>query len=178
MRPVAAVGIVVALAGVTGCNKSKKVADDLPPVASLTPEESGTPTPTEAAPEPKNYDPCALVSQQDAEQLAGTALDPASPSGNAENAVCTYTGPVTGPTAQVEVFIGDGAKKALDIDRETLGHAFVDIDGVGDEAYLEDFQIFFRKGKTWASIRLVRLEDAAGFAKPLENLARELASRM
>lgn len=177
-RSVAVVGVLLAVAALPGCSKAKKAAESPPPVVSQTPVDASSPTPTPTVAQPKNLDPCALVSQQDAEALAGTPLEAAEPSGNTEDSRCTYTGPVSGPLAQVEIHIGPGAKKALDIDKETLGHAFVPVEDLGDEAHLEDFQVFFRKGTIWASIRLVRLEDPAGYAKPLEDLARELASRM
>ncbi|MGC9671510.1 hypothetical protein ACNTMW_33825 [Planosporangium sp. 12N6] len=118
-------------------------------------------------------DVCALVSQQEAQQLAGTALNPATP----VRETCTYTGPVSGPTAQVEVFVGDGAKKYLDIER-TLGHQLRPLAGIGDEAYAEDGAVFIRKAGTWVSIRLTRLNDPAENRQPLENLARTVAGRL
>ena len=61
-------------------------------------------------------DPCKVVSKADAEKLAGTKLqDGVLVEG--EDPSCTYCGDPNGPTAQVEVFLNDGAKKYLDIDR-------------------------------------------------------------
>lgn len=118
-------------------------------------------------------DPCALVTKQEAEQLAGTALAPATP----VRETCTYTGPVTGPTAQVEIFVGDGAKKYLDIERD-LGHTLRPLAGVSDEAYAEDEAVFLRRSDRWVSIRLVRLNDPAENRTPLEELARKVATRI
>lgn len=118
-------------------------------------------------------DACKLITKADAERLAGTPLEDAVP----VRETCGYTGPVTGPTAQVEVYVGDGAKKMLDIDRD-LGHAFTPLAGIGDEAHLEDGAVFLRKGTVWVAIRLVRLDDPAVFRKPLEDAARTAAGRM
>lgn len=84
---------------------------------------------------------------------------------------------MTGPTAQVEVFVGDGAKKFLDTDRDTLGHAFTSVPGIGDEAYEEENVIFFNKGGTWVSIRLTLLNDPVLNKVPLETAAKTAAGR-
>ncbi|MCP2329269.1 hypothetical protein HDA40_007776 [Hamadaea flava] len=118
-------------------------------------------------------DPCKLLPKADAEKLARTPLDePVASEGS-----CTYTGPVTGPTAQVEVYVGDGAKKMLDIDRD-LQHSFTPVTGAGDEGFLEDGAVFFRKGETWVAIRLVLLNDPAANRVPLETAARAAAGRL
>ncbi|MFD4955645.1 DUF3558 family protein [Streptomyces sp. NPDC058451] len=165
---------VLAVLGLSGCGghgqpsaATPSSADPAP--ASRTPEKSAeAPPPNGAA-----VDPCALVTKQEAEKLTGTALDPATPVGE----TCTYTGPVTGPTAQVEIFVGDGAKKYLDIERD-LGHTLRPLAGVGDEAYAEDEAVFLRRSDLWVSIRLVRLNDPAENRTPLEELARKVATRI
>jgi hypothetical protein len=128
---------------------------------------------TTAPPAAPAVDACVLVTKQDAEKLAGTPLEDAAPVRD----TCSYTGPVTGPTAQVEVYVGDGAKKILDIDRE-LGHEFKTLTGIGDEAYAEDGAVFVSKSGVWVAIRLVRLEDPAVFRQRLEDLARTVAGRL
>ncbi|QOC92807.1 hypothetical protein [Micromonospora craniellae] len=81
-------------------------------------------------------DACALVTQEEAEKLAGTPLEePVS-----VRETCTYTGPVSGPLAQVEVFVS--------------------VSG------------------TWVAVRLVRLDDPAGYAKRLTDVARTVAGRL
>ncbi|MET8268200.1 hypothetical protein ACWD8I_20770 [Micromonospora arida] len=126
-----------------------------------------TATPARAA------DPCALVPKAAAERLAGTPLqDPvAAPES------CTYTGPTSGPTAQVEVYAGAGAKKILDIDRD-LGHELKAVVGVGDEAYIEDGAVFVNVDDTWVAIRLVSLADPAASQQALANLARDVVTRL
>jgi len=121
-------------------------------------------------------DPCKLVSKADAEKLAGTKLqDGVLVEG--DDPSCTYSGDPNGPTAQVEIFLNDGAKKYLDIDR-TLGHDFTTLTGSGDEAYYEEFTIFFRKGARWGAIHLVRLLDADHFVELLKALAKQVAAQL
>jgi hypothetical protein len=141
-----------------------EVADQLPiddcgaaAVASTPPQ---TPAPTASPspePTPPLIDACAALDQQQAEAIAGTPLGPAqTPSTGGLS--CTYAGPVDGPEAQVSIFIGDGAKGSYDTDR-ALNHQFRPVAGIGDEAWLEDYNIFFREGTTWVVIELVRLDN-------------------
>ena len=162
----------LALAVLVGCGSEKKT----PAAAAPTSAEptAVAPETTAARPVPTPMlDPCALLPKADAETVAGTPLDSATP----VRETCTYTGPPTGPTAQVEIFIGDGAKKILDVDRE-LSHAFTSLSGVGDEAYAEENAVFFRKGTIWVSLRLVRLNDPQENRAPLETVARMVAARI
>ncbi|MEV4532817.1 DUF3558 family protein [Asanoa sp. NPDC049518] len=162
--------LAVALTTLAGCGGDPATTPAGP--ASATGAATQEAPATEAAPATLP-DPCELITQADAEKLAGTPLDPPVP----VRETCTYTGPVTGPTAQVEIFVGDGAKKFLDIDRE-LKHEFTELAGIGDEAHLEDGTVFFAKGGVWVSIRLVRLVDPEETHKPLEAAARTAADRM
>src|SRR2546428_384172 len=68
-------------------------------------------------------DPCQVVTKADAEALARTPLFAGVP-GIPDEPSCTYNAPVTGPLAQVSVYIGPGAKKTLDVER-VLKHRFV-----------------------------------------------------
>ncbi|MFG1777343.1 DUF3558 family protein [Micromonospora sp. NPDC049048] len=162
----------VPLAGCGGAEGGQPPAPDV-----VAPSEAVVES-TEAEPEPTPSaaaapDPCALVSRKEAEQLAGTGLDDAKP----VRETCTYTGPVTGPTAQVEVFVGDGAKKFLDIERD-LGHELRPLPGVGDEAYASHEAVFVHRAGQWVSVRLVRLNDPAENRAPLERVARTVAGRL
>jgi hypothetical protein len=77
----------------------------------------------------------------------------------------------------VEIVVGDGAKKTLDIDRD-LGHTFTSPSGIGDEAYAEDYAIFVRAWGVWVSIHLVSLDDAANSGAGLQSLARTVVTRL
>ncbi|MFI8181189.1 hypothetical protein ACIF70_11780 [Actinacidiphila glaucinigra] len=118
-------------------------------------------------------DPCALVTQAEAERLAGTALKP----GQDLEGTCAYTAPESGPTAQVEVFAGEPGKNYYDAERG-LGHELKPLDGIGDEAWLEDGSVFLRASGQWVAIRLVRNEEPSRFDRPLEELARTVAGRL
>jgi hypothetical protein len=130
----------------------------------------------QCAPSVETVDACALVTQADAEALAGTPFDPPVKSVG----TCAYSTPATGPTRKVEVYLGEKAKSYYDVDRR-LGHEFTPIDDLGDEAYIEPVQniIFFRKSGLWVAIGLIRLDnDAAANNGPLETLARKVADKV
>lgn len=140
-----------------------------PEVASGTDEPPATET-TGAA---TAFDPCSLVTKAEADALAGITLD--APQKAPES--CLYPGPTTGPIGQVEVYLGDGAKKFLEIER-TLQHELTPLGGVGDESYRGESTTFVRVGSTWAALHLVRLNDPAENAGPLTELTRTIAARL
>ncbi|WP_233563159.1 DUF3558 family protein [Micromonospora musae] len=172
-RPAAALLAALLAATVAGCG-SEQEDPPVAPVGAAPSEQPATGAePSPPAAPPATVDPCALVTRKEAEQLAGTKLDAAVP----VRETCTYTGPVTGPTAQVEVFVGDGAKKFLDIERE-LGHELRPLAGVGDETYASLEAVFVSHSGQWVSVRLVRLNDPAENRAPLERIARTVAGRI
>lgn len=178
---VVAVALGLAVTGfVAGCSaqvtgSASAAADGAPPAAdpatgAVAPPADG---PTGALP-----DACTLLTLQEATKLAGTPLDPATPAGQGEEVtLCQYTGPTSGPVAQVEVYVGDGAKKILDIDRQ-LQHTITPLPATGDEAYEEDGNVFVRKGEVWAAVRLVRLNDPAENRDPLRAAAAIVVGRL
>ncbi|MEV2238272.1 hypothetical protein [Micromonospora sp. NPDC049891] len=162
----------VAVAVLAACGGGAEPAAAPPPPTEVAEPVAPTEA-TEPSAEAPAVDACALVSKADAEKLAGTPLDDAVPVRD----TCRYTGPVSGPVAQVEVYVGDGAKKILDVDRD-LDHEFETLSGIGDEAYLEDGAVFVNAAGVWVAIRLVRLDDPAKYHKPLTELARTVAGRL
>jgi hypothetical protein len=121
-------------------------------------------------------DPCKLLTQAEATTLAGVKVNAAVEAGAAgTQTLCQYTSDPSGPTAQVEIISGDGAKKELDIDRDTLGHPFTSVTGIGDEVDQEDGNIFIRKGDNWVDINLVKLNDPAENVKPMQTAAKIIA---
>jgi hypothetical protein len=177
---VVALALVVLTAAGCGSSDDGGVASGLtlPPLASTT-RTSGTTlagaTTTIAGPKGK-IDPCKVVTRDEAESLARTTLQQGVLV-EGEDPSCTYSGLPNGPTAQVEIFAGDGAKKYYDVDVQ-LGHQFTTVPNLGDEAHLEEFTIFTRKGTTWLAIHLVRLDDPDPYAAPLTNLARTAVGRL
>ncbi|WP_018505534.1 hypothetical protein [Parafrankia discariae] len=172
MLPVCA---VLVLLGVSGCGTSGDDAASSSAPGRQGPAATGgnkpeeTAAPSAAAP----ADACSLVTGPEAEKLAGTPLS--SPVSLAET--CTYTAPPSGPTAQVEVFVGETAANYLAAERGT-GHDLRPLSGIGDEAYLEDQGVFVNKAGFWVSIKLVRSNDPAENNGPLEELARTVAGRI
>jgi hypothetical protein len=152
-----------------GCGSTEKPSAQSSPTPHATPAAQASPR-LAALP-----DPCVLVTQADASTLTGTSMK-AGQEGNPVNPSCTY-GSAGGQTAQVQVFVGDGAKKTLDIDRQ-LGHTFNPVSSIGDEAYEENDSVFLRKGTIWVAIELVLLDDPAQNRAPLEQLAAKAAGRM
>jgi hypothetical protein len=181
-------GAALALASGCGSSSSSDAGGFLGTSSSSSPATGGS-TPTGSAPSsaaasnsaPAKLDACALLTKTEAEALAGTPLNAAvaaGPAGSGDNTLCQFTGPTTGPTAQVEVFVGDGAKKQLDIDRDTLMHAFTDCAGIGDQCLQEDDNIFVQKNGTWASINLVLLNDPSMNVQPLQTAIKQIADRL
>ncbi|QXE36993.1 hypothetical protein KQY30_25045 [Streptomyces sp. GMY02] len=174
---------LVAVLALQGC----QALDDEPDPAPTTSDAPSSPTvPAEQPPEepaaspaasPSSAvdtgDPCAIVTQAEAEKLADSKLNPAKPLAE----TCTYTGLASGPSAQVEVFIADTARNYLDAERG-IGHDLSPLSGIGEEAYLEDGSVFFRTSEQWFSIRLVRSVPPEETRKPLEDLARTVAGRL
>lgn len=118
-------------------------------------------------------DPCGLITQADAERLAGTPLDAPVPGDHA----CVYTGPVTGPTAQVEIYVGQGAQKQLDIER-TLDHELTELPDIADEAWLSDTGGYARVGQLWVSVLVVLLEEPSQYASRLTDAVTTAAGRL
>jgi len=165
-----AVAVVVAL-GLAGCGGSDDDSASPPATSSAAGGQKGSAAGGKAA--SAATDPCALVSRQEAEQLAGISLNGAV----TQPETCTYTAPPNGPTAQVEVFAGKTAESYLAAERG-VGHVLRPLPGIGDEAYVEDYAVFVQKRDFWVSIDLTRSNDPAENRGPLENLARTVAGRL
>ncbi len=166
--------VVVAL---TACGSSSKKSADTPTTDAPTTTATAAPETTTTAAAAK-LDACALVTKTQAESVIGTPLQDALSVANADVDSCTYPGDPTGPTAQVEVFVGAGAKKFYDDDNTVLQHTFTDVPGLGDESHEEDYALFFRKGTTWVALRLTSLDDFSTFKLRLEALGKDVASRI
>lgn len=161
-KSIAVAGVVAALALLGACGSEDEPEAESPPnltevteAETTMPPETDPPT-TAAAEMPP---PCELLTKAEAEALLpGATLLEGIEAGQGDNVSCTYPGDPNGPTAQVEVFVGSGAKKSLEIDRDELDHEFTQPAGIGDEAWLEPDNIFFRVGDTWVQLRVVTLD--------------------
>ena len=174
---------------VSACSGSTKTVTATVTVTTTVTETATAPAsaPLSAAPAsgsevvslPPVIDPCSLLTQPEAETLAGVKLNPATEAGAAgTKTLCQYTSDPNGPTAQVEIIVGDGAKKELDIDRGTLSHKFTSVPEIGDEADQEDDSIFIRKGTNWVDLNLVLLNDPSQNVQPMQVAAKEIAARL
>jgi hypothetical protein len=166
----ALMAMILASAVASGCGGGTQ---SQPPTSAPASPSNAAPSPSPSAEPEMTFvvlDACALLDQHAAEKIANTPLETGQP-GNPQNPSCTYSGPVTGPLAQVSIYIGDGAKKTYDIDVE-LKHEFAPVPGVGDEAYLENNAMFVRHDTTWVAIELARLNDPAENAQALIDAAK------
>jgi hypothetical protein len=169
-----ALSLAAAGCGAAACPTAQPTAVATTATATVAPASPSF----EAFATPILLDPCTLVTQAEADHLAGTPLASGVPSGSGGIAtLCMWTGDPTGPLGQVEVYVGDGAKKFFDLDHDALKHPFTAVAGLGDEAWAEDNAVFFRKGTLWVGLHLVRLNDAAENAAALEDIARRIATR-
>jgi hypothetical protein len=173
---VRAMWMLVAVTAVLAVGCGDDGGDDGAAAAPTSTEAAAPSTTARSAPSTTTLpDPCTLVTLDDAVALAGTALDPGVSAGTPDDMSCTFTGPTDGPTAQVELFVGPGADKYLDVDR-SLDHDIQPLAGVGDEAYIEEFNVFFRTGNRWNVLRLTRLDDFAAYRQPMIDLATKIAA--
>jgi hypothetical protein len=138
--------LVAASAGVVGSTASRASTRDLPKA-------------------------CTLLTQEEAEKLADADLDAAQ---EVTDDFCEWDNPPEGSVAQVQVFIGDGAAKTLELDREKV----TPVAGLGDEAYEEEGYIFARKGAVWIEVHLVRLAEWEPFWQPMRDAAAAVLARI
>jgi hypothetical protein len=177
---VLALGLIASLvlAGCSGAGATP-VPPTPAPTAVATATATDAPTPTDVPTDTPAVlpDPCTLVTQDEADKLAGVKLGAPMPQG-VPPTNCVWPTPTTGSVAQVEVGLGDGAKKFLDIDKDTLRHAFTQVPGIGDEAWQESDTIFVRTGTLWFSLHLVKLDSAPDDQANTAALAKTIVGRI
>jgi hypothetical protein len=173
LAAVAAISLALA-----GCGSSSGHAAPAPGTTPTTQSPATTVAATTTSAAPAKLDSCALVTQAKADALIGTKLLAAIHASTSEVDSCTYPGDPNGPTAQVEVYVGAGAKTYYDDDNNVLHHTFTDVPGLGDESHEEDYALFFRKGPTWVALRVTSLDDFSTFKARLEALAKDVASQI
>jgi hypothetical protein len=172
----AALAVLAACGGSSHHHHSSSVAA-APPVTAAPATDAATTTAPAAPAAPP--DPCKLVSQTQAAALVQTPVQPAVEAGSPPDQMCQYTGPTSGPVAQVEIFVGDGAKKSLDIDRDNLHHTFTTLSGIGDEAYLEADEVFLRKSATWIEVDVVDLDTPPDqIQSGLQTMAQQIVAKL
>ncbi|NUP45906.1 MAG: DUF3558 family protein [Catenulispora sp.] len=171
--------------GATACSESGTVKSASPASAGVSSQESiadsaASSSSPAADPSPVVLDPCALVTKDEAQKVVGTPLDDAVKAGEeSDSPSCTYTGPTSGPTAQVEVHVGPGAEKYYHLQRDGLQHVLQSAPGIGDEAWTDkdDLTIFVRKGDAWFAIHVVILDDSDKYIPRLRDAAKVAVAR-
>lgn len=149
--------------------------------AAAVPAKKPKPTTTtvKKSKKTKVVDPCVLVSQTQAETLLGMPLQAGVKSGTGSELMCQYTADPNGPVGAVQVAVGAGAKKTLDIDKDNLHHEFTQPAGISDETWLENGTIFFRKKSQWGEIHVVSLDAPPDqIQSGLQSLATTVAKKL
>ena len=113
-----AAGLAVVAAGCDGGSQPASTAASTA-APTPTPATTAAAAATMAAPAAPP-DSRQLVSLAVAGPIVSVPLQPGTKAGSPPDVLCQCTSSPTGPTAQVEIFVGDGAKKSLDIDRDEL----------------------------------------------------------
>ncbi|MBK6886225.1 MAG: hypothetical protein IPH03_06965 [Tetrasphaera sp.] len=181
----AAVALVLAAAATTACSSSAHPATTTVTVTVTAGPSQQPSAPVESPSDsltgslPPALDPCSLLDHGLAEQVAAVPLGKGTVAGNAPDLMCQYVSDPNGPTGQVEVFVGSGPKKQLEIDRDVLGHDFTTIAGVADECLLEPGYVFVRKGEQWVSVNVVALTPSEEHVqKGLVTMAKAIAAKL
>jgi hypothetical protein len=159
--------IALATTLLVGCSSGSATPKDAG--ANGTVKQSASPSKPAAGPlDTAKFNACTLLPTADAETLVSNKVIAPIVVSTSDVASCTYQGDPSGPLGQVEIYVGDGAKQQLAIDKDKLKHTFIQPPGIGDEAWQEEGWIFARKGTTWVSIRIVVLRDSSLFVTPLQ----------
>jgi Protein of unknown function (DUF3558) len=159
--------LALATALLAGCSAGGATPKDAGDGGTV--KQSTSPSKTAVAPlDTSKFDACTLLPTADAETLVSNKVIAPIKVSTGDVASCTYQGDPNGPLGQVEIYVGDGAKQQLTIDRDNLRHTFTQPTGLGDEAWQEEGWIWSRKGTTWISIRIVVLRDSSLFVTPLQ----------
>ena len=167
---IAALGCLGTIAALTGCSV-------LSPAAPTTVTVTAGATASSSAPQAPSPGPagnaCTLLTAAEARTIVGIDLQKPID----QQTRCEWDSDPNGPTAQVQINVGDGAKKFYDTEK-LLDHKLVDVPGLGDEAHQEDGAVFFRKGTTWVALSIVDLEDDPGIPQRLSTAAKVIAGRL
>ncbi len=176
--------LVVACGGSTAPSSAAVISPSVVPstasdAPSAPPSDTPSDAPSDSPAEPSAVavDPCSLITVPEANAVTGVKTLPPEAAGDPPSE-CIWATPTSGAVGQVQIDLGDGAKKAYDIDNTVLKHTFTPLPGLGDEAYAEDGAVFFRKGDTWVAIHIVRLDDSKVWMPKLITLAKTVATRI
>lgn len=123
-------------------------------------------------------DPCALLTREEAETIVRTRLLDARPANvGGDRPSCTYGADPAGTTAQVQVFVGDGAESLIAVNRG-LGGDNIEVGELGDGAFLRHTTLHFHAAGVPVVLSVVRLVDAKTLHPAMIAAARTIAGRM
>ena len=178
----AIVGVAAATALLAGCSSStsgRPQPAPQPPRAktSATPRAVVTSS-TSSTPALSVPDACSLLTQVQAEALAGVKLrkgDDSPAQNSADTATCSYDSPPTGSSGSVQIFTQLSTPRALNIDK-AIHHKFRTVPGIGDQTLEEpqNSSIFVRKGQVWVYLSV----PYGATPRLLERAAAQVAARL
>jgi Protein of unknown function (DUF3558) len=149
-----------------------------PPAPEATSVVAAPTTSAAPAPAPVIPDACTLLTQREAQALAGVKLrsgDGTRASGPTDIATCNWDSPPTGSSGSVQVFAQLSTPRALGIDR-AIHHRFRSVAGIADQTLEEpeNSAIFVHKGQLWVYVSV----PYGATPKKLERAATEIAARL
>jgi hypothetical protein len=167
-------GSALPSSGAIATTQPTSVVGSAEPSAAVSAEPSASAS--LAQPTVGTIDPCSLITQDEADGMVNSKLLDPLPQGEPP-VRCVWPTPLEGPTAQVEIDVGDGAKKFLDVEK-LLEHQLDPVPGLGDEAVIENDTLFFRKGDLWLAIHVVGDTTTDKLRKPMETEAAIVLTRI
>jgi hypothetical protein len=185
--PVIACGLAVA-ALLLACGRGEDTArapghvPDLPTLA----ETSGLDPHADRAEPPDDtdvvridrIDPCSLVTREEAEAIVRASLLEARANNvGSDRPSCTYGADPAGTTAQVQVFVGEGADSLIATHRR-LGGDLIEVEELGEGAFLRHSTLHFHPAGVAVVLSVVRLVDAKTLHPAMIAAGRTIAQRM
>jgi len=175
LASVAVVTAAVSACTTAGHGSARSKGTDL--VTSISPR----PPSSAEIPASELPDPCTLLRPDEAKALAGTAVRAPVRAPIPGPTLCQYNGLASATSVVIKVIVGRVAKETFYIDRAANKDKFRALPAVGDEAweYGGAGVIFVRRGRLWARIGMILVDEAFASLRPrLERAAATMASRM
>jgi hypothetical protein len=123
-------------------------------------------------------DPCSLVTREEAEAIVrASLLEPRANNVGSDRPSCTYGADPAGTTAQVQVFVGEGADSLIATHRR-LGGDLIEVEELGEGAFLRHSTLHFHPSGIPVVLSVVRLVDAKTLHPAMIGAARTIAQRM
>lgn len=123
-------------------------------------------------------DPCALLTRDEAETIVRARLLDARPNNvGSDRPSCTYGADPAGTTAQVQLFVGDGAESLIAVNRR-LGGDNIEVEELGDGAFLRHTTLHFHAAGLPVVLSVVRLVEAKTLHPAMIAAAQSIVQRM